>query len=89
MFGLVATVGTFMGLYKNKWYGLFSFGLLNILLAGLNNYLYYSKELIIYLPIIQKISFATFLIWVCSIDLKLYRRTTRNITQGQHTAKND
>ena len=74
MFGLIATVGTFIGLYKKKWFGLFSFGLLNILLVGLNNYVYYTKGLIIYLPIIQKISFATFLIWVCCIDINLYRR---------------
>lgn len=75
VFGLIATVGTFVGLYKTKWYGLFAFGLLNILLVGLNNYVYYNKEFIIYLPIIQKISFAIFLVWVCSIDLNLYRST--------------
>jgi len=74
MFGLVATVGLFTGLYKNKWYGLFAFGLLNLLLVALNNYLYYNKGLIIYLPVIQKISFATFLIWICSIDINLYNR---------------
>ncbi|POY39301.1 hypothetical protein C3K47_02045 [Solitalea longa] len=75
-FGFIATVGTFIGLYKTKWYGLFAFGLLNILLIGLNNYLYYNNGLIIYLPIVQKISFATFLIWVCSIDINLYRMKT-------------
>ena len=74
IFGAVATVGTFIGLYKNQWFGLFAFGLLNILLVGLNNYVYYTKGLIIYLPVIQKISFATFLIWVCCINIKLYRR---------------
>ena len=76
LFGLIATIGTFIGLYKTKWYGLFAFGLLNILLIGLNNYIYYNKGLIIYLPIIQKISFAAFLFWVCSIDINLYRRRT-------------
>lgn len=73
-FGIIATTGTFIGLYKNKWYGLFFFGLLNMLLVGLNNYLYYNKGLIIYLPIVQKVSFGTFLVWVCSIDLRLYRQ---------------
>jgi hypothetical protein len=60
-------------LYKTKWFGLFAFGLLNVLLVGLNNYVYYSNGLIVYLPVIQKISFATFLIWVCCITIKLYR----------------
>jgi len=72
-FGLIATVGTFIGLYKIKWFGLFAFGLLNILLVALNNYFYYTKELIVYLPVIQKISFSTFLIWICCIDINLYR----------------
>jgi hypothetical protein len=70
---LFATVGIFIGLYKTKWYGLFAFGLVNILLVALNNYVYYNNGLINYLPIIQKISFATFLVWVCSIDINLYR----------------
>lgn len=86
MFGLIATAGTFIGLYKIKWYGLFTFGLLNILLVGLNNYVYYNKELIIYLPVIQKISFATFLVWICGIDINLYRRTTLlNTTQSKNS----
>lgn len=71
-FGIVATVGTFVGLYKVKWFGLFSFGLLNILLVGLNNYVYYTIGLISYLPILQKITFATFLIWICCIDMRMY-----------------
>jgi hypothetical protein len=76
-FGLIATFGTFIGLYKTKWYGLFVFGLLNLLIIGLNNYVYYKKGLIIYLPIIQKISFATFLVWVCSVDINLYRKAKK------------
>jgi hypothetical protein len=72
-FGSIATIGTFMGLYKNKWFWLFAFGLLNILFVGLNNLCYYNKELIVYLPVIQKISFVTFLIWVCCINIKLFR----------------
>jgi hypothetical protein len=74
LFGLIATAGTFVGLYRNKWYGLFGFGLVNILLVGLNNYFYYSKEFIIYLPVIQKISFAVFLLWICCITINIFLR---------------
>lgn len=73
LFGLIATIGTYIGLYKAKWLGLFRFGLLNILLVVANNYVYYTKGLIIHLPVIQKISFAAFLIWICCIDIKLFR----------------
>jgi hypothetical protein len=74
IFGLIATVGTFAGLYKKKWSGLFTFGLLNVLLVGLNNYIYYTKGLIVYLPVIQKITFGTFLLWICAISLNLFRQ---------------
>lgn len=77
-FGLLATIGTFIGLYQTKWKMLFIFGLFNIALVCLNNYVYYTKGLIIYLPIIQKISFASFLVWVCCIDLQLFRFQKNN-----------
>ncbi len=72
-FGLIAIAGTFVGLYKAKWFGLFAFGMLNILLVGLNNIMYYRQGLIVYLPVIQKISFVAFLIWICWIGIDLYR----------------
>ena len=72
IFGLTATVGTFVGLYKAKSFSLFAFGLFNIMLVGLNNYVYYNKGFILYLPVIQKVSFAAFLIWVCCIDVSLF-----------------
>ena len=74
-FGLVAIAGTFSGLYKSKWYGLFRFGVFNLLLVALNNYLYYAKGLIIYLPVVQKITFASFLIWIGTIDVLMYLKT--------------
>jgi hypothetical protein len=83
-FGAIATIGTFIGLYKNKLFGLFAFGLLNILLVALNNLCYYNKALIVYLPVIQKISFATFLVWVCCINIKLFcaaEKTAPNLVQ--------
>jgi hypothetical protein len=77
-FGLIATAGVFVGLYKIKWLRLFAFGLFNILLVALNNYVYYTKGLIVYLPVIQKISFAAFLIWFCCIDINLFRMAKKN-----------
>lgn len=70
MFGLVAVVGTLIGLRRLKWYPLFWFGVVNVLLVLLNNYLYYSPELILYLPLVQKISFAAFLVWFFMISMK-------------------
>lgn len=75
VFGLVAIAGTFSGLYKSKWYGLFRFGIFNLMLVALNNYLYYTKGMIIYLPVVQKITFASFLIWIGSINVFMYWTT--------------
>lgn len=73
MFGLVALTGTLYGLYNNQWYGLLALGFLNILLVGVNNYVYYTKGFIFYLPVIQKISFAFFLLFIGAISVNLYK----------------
>lgn len=79
VFGLIATFGIFVGLLKNRWYGLVSLGIFNIFLIVLNHYVYYhNQELLVYLPLIQEISFAAFLIWISCITIKLYRRSTLN-----------
>lgn len=71
-FGIIALVGVFIILYKIKWNSLFRFGMFNLFIVGVNNYFYYNKELITYLPVIQKLSFASFLIWICFICMNLY-----------------
>lgn len=72
-FGLIAILGTFAGLYKRRWRYLLYFGIFNLLLIALNNYVYYTKGLIVYLPVIQKVSFVSFLSWICCINIRLYR----------------
>lgn len=74
VFALIAIVGTFIGIYKQKWLGLFRLGIFNLLLVALNNILYYGNGLRLYLPVIQKITFLFFIIWICLIDIKLYNK---------------
>lgn len=69
IFGLAALAGTLAGLRKAGMKKLFWFGIANLLLVGLNNILYYNKDLIYYLPVVQKISFASFLVWINAISL--------------------
>jgi hypothetical protein len=76
--GLIAIVGTFGGLYKLKWTKLFWLGIFNLTLVALNNILYYGDGLKLYLPVVQKITFLVFLLWICLIDLKLYHKTNVN-----------
>jgi hypothetical protein len=72
-FGFIAVIGVLVCLYQTKWFWLFSYGLFNIFLIFLNNYLYHSGKMF-YLPIVQKFSFLSFLVWICCIEMKLYRR---------------
>jgi hypothetical protein len=72
--GLVAMTGTFVGLYKSKWTRLFWLGIFNLALVALNNILYYGNDLKLYLPVVQKVSFLFFLVWICLINIQLYRK---------------
>ena len=80
VFGLIAVVGTFVALNKLKWAVLFQAGLINIALVALNNILYYGNGLQFYLPVVQKITFLYFLIWISAINLKLLK-TMRQLQQ--------
>ena len=90
-FGLIALGGTLIGLRKAGWNNLFYMGVFIIFLIGVNNLLYYQKSLMYYLPIVQKITFLTFLLWVCFINVRWCGRTATDksfIKQGGRTAPN-
>lgn len=72
LFGLVALLLVYRGLYKNAWHKLFAFGMVNLVLIALNNYLYYGASFYC-LPLVQKVTFASFLLWICLVTVKLYR----------------
>jgi hypothetical protein len=74
LLAFVAFAGTFAGLYKTGLRKLFWLGVFNIGLIAINNLIYYNKPYIIYLPVVQKITFVFFLVWICLINLKLFRR---------------
>lgn len=77
-FGLIAMTGTLIALYQLKWKWLFAMGLFDLLLIALNNYLYHSNEMM-YLPVVQKISFLSFLIWFSLISINLFQRSKSSI----------
>ncbi|RYE20131.1 MAG: hypothetical protein EOP45_11555 [Sphingobacteriaceae bacterium] len=74
LLGLIALTGLYSSLYKNRWYWLFGWGIFNLLLIGVNNYVYYTSGMIVYLPVVQKISFASFLGFISCICVRLYYR---------------
>ncbi|MBL7725070.1 MAG: hypothetical protein JNK27_13040 [Chitinophagaceae bacterium] len=74
LLGCIAIIVLLINLFRYRMLLLFSTGILCLLLCGVNNYVYYSKDLLHYLPVIQKISFFIFLLWFCLLSLALYRR---------------
>jgi hypothetical protein len=73
--GIIAITLTLAGLYKNHSYPFFILGLLCFVLFFLNNYIYYTKNGIGYLAIIQKISFLLFLLWFFLLTIQLFLKT--------------
>ncbi len=74
LFGFVAIAGIFAGLRKLKWRKLFWLGIFNLALVALNNILYYGNGLRVYLPVVQKITFLFFLLWMCLTDIQLFSK---------------
>lgn len=70
--GFIAMAATIAALQQLKWNKLFLLGLFNIFLMLLNNYLYHTGNMT-YLPVVQKFSFLSFLIWFSLMDMQLYR----------------
>jgi hypothetical protein len=83
VFGLIAVIGTFIGLLELKWTKLFWVGIFILPLVALNNFFYYKTGLLIYLPVVQKITFLYFLLWICLVDVGLYKNSfnTKSTTQ--------
>lgn len=73
-FGLVAMAMVYAALYKEGKTFLFAFGLFNLGLVALNNYVYYATESLYWLPLVQKVTFASFLLWVCAVSVMLANR---------------
>jgi len=72
--GATATILTLAGLYKIKLYKLFLLGIICIILFLLNNYIYYTKNYLVYLAGIQKITFILFLVWFGCLNILLYKK---------------
>ncbi len=70
--GLLSILLTLWGMFHLRLWGFIIFGIVCLLLALLNIYVYYSKTWIGALPVIQKISFLAFLLWFSLVSVKVY-----------------
>jgi hypothetical protein len=74
LLGCIAIILVLIKLYQAKMHGLFWVGILCLILCGINNLVYYMKEWLYLLPIIQKISFVVFLFWFAKLSLLTYQK---------------
>jgi hypothetical protein len=65
-----------VGLRKKGWHGLMAWGIVNIALVLLNNFLYYTPGFLTYLPVVQKISFLSFLLWFAAVSFQHNQKPT-------------
>ena len=73
LLGLFALLATLTGLYKKKIYGLFIMGCCALALCGVNYYMALYRSLLLHLPVVQKITFLYFLLWIFLINLLALR----------------
>ena len=71
LFGGIAFIATFMGLYKTKWYKLFWFGIVCLVLGIITFTIYKTRIALIILPMIQKVTLGLCLIWIIAIDIRM------------------
>ncbi|WP_252736470.1 hypothetical protein [Maribacter dokdonensis] len=78
IFGVFVVIGIIWEVYKSELNVFKTSGIACIFLLVGNNYIYYSGQLIEYLPLIQKITFLFVLIWIIGLNYKL---TGKNVLQ--------
>jgi hypothetical protein len=72
-FGGIAFIATCFGLYKSKWYKIFWLGILCLLLGVITFTIYKTREGLLILPMIQKITLLLCLTWVAIITVQVKR----------------
>lgn len=77
LFGVVAFVTLFIELHKIRFNNLLIFGLFCLMIFFINYYIYETGSYIEMLPVIQKITFISFIVWFVLLDVSLYRSLKR------------
>ena len=74
VFGVVAMGSSFVELYRSRYFKLFGCGVFCLIILLVNYYVYETGSYIQVLPVIQKGTFASFIIWFLLMDFCLYKR---------------
>lgn len=81
--GVIALILLFVNLYRENYYVHFGLGLFCLVIFFLNYYIYESGILIHLLPIIQKITFLSFILWFAFLNFILFKASKLEKNQGK------
>lgn len=70
-FGLFVVIGIIREINKSDLIGYKISGVICMILLGLNNYIYYTNQLIEVLPLLQKVTSIIVLIWIIGLNFKM------------------
>ena len=73
IFGVIAFISCFIELYKANYFLLFYFGIACLLIFLVNYYIYETGTFIRSLPVIQKVTFLSFILWFAFLDISFYK----------------
>ena len=73
-FGLIVLVGIIREVYNSDMTLMKIGGVISVLLLLINNYIYFSRNFVELLPLLQKITFAFVLIWFIGLNAELVKR---------------
>ena len=72
-FGVIAFISCFIELYKANYFSLVYFGIASLLIFLVNYYIYETGTFIRSLPVIQKVTFVSFILWFAFLDISFYK----------------
>lgn len=73
-FGLFLLIGVIREVYKSDMTLMKIGGMLCVFLFVINNYIYFSRNFVDILPLLQKITFAIVLIWIVGLNIELVKK---------------
>lgn len=83
LFGVIALITVFIELYKAKYYPLLILGFFCLIIFFINYYIYETGVYIKMLPVIQKVTFVSFISWFLMLDFSLYQRLKSKVNNRE------
>lgn len=78
LFGFIAVATSLLELYRTKYFKLFGLGLFCLIIFVANYFIYETRIMVTALPVIQKVTFVSFMVWFVWMDFRIYQKLKDN-----------